>query len=97
MYPMHMAQRFGIGLVFGNENGEAEYGGDTGANERPSWGLADWDRIYLKGSGVARLVEVGRDLGVLSDADLRDISEFYSLPRFDEWNRPEWKLDWHLQ
>ena len=80
MYPLHMAARFGIGLVMGGENGEAIYSGDLSAADKPCYAYDDWERIYLKGSGVARLVEIGRDLGVFSDADIRDLSGFYSMP-----------------
>ena len=102
-YAMHMAVRFNIPLVMFGENGEALYGGDPAANDKRCWDYADWDRVYLKGSGVARLVEIGRGLGALSDADIRSISEFYSLPAREklagvEWHwwsyyRPWWPMD----
>ena len=52
-WPMHVAKRFGIKLVFFGENGEAEYGGDPSANDRPSWNEKDWQRVYMKGARVA--------------------------------------------
>ena len=101
MYPMHMAVRFGIGLVMGGENGET-YGGDSAANDKPCWDYQDWERVYLKGSGVARLVQIGRDLGVFSDADLRDISGFYSMPSREalgetQYNWLGYYIPWHPQ
>ena len=79
-YPMQMARRFGISLVMFGENGEAEYGGDPAANDKPCWDYADWDRVYLKGANVDRLVEIGTQLGAISGAEKRDVSEFYRMP-----------------
>ena len=79
-YPMQMSRRFQIPLVFFGENGEAEYGGDPAADDKPCWSKEDWDRIYLKGAGVKRLVDLGIGLGALSSKEVREISEFYSLP-----------------
>lgn len=100
-YPMHIADKFGIPLVFYGENGEAEYGGDQSANDKPCWDFSDWERVYLKGAGVKKLIDIGVGLGVLSDLEVRQISQFYSLPYFDA-SRPEFHwlgyyTKWHPQ
>src|SRR3990167_6805780 len=79
-YALHMAARFNIQLVMFGENGEAEYGGDPAANDKPRWDSADWDRVYLKGAKVENLVEIGVGLGVFDREECRSISEFYGYP-----------------
>ena len=101
-YPMRMAQIHDIPLVMFGENGEAEYGGDTGANDKPSWDTDDWDRIYQKGSSVNRLIEIGLELGALSEQEVKEITPFYSLPpmefdRIPEFNWLGYYLKWHPQ
>ena len=102
-YPMRMAARFGVRLVVGAENGEAFYSGDLSAADKPQFAYADWDRVYLKGAGMARLVQIGCDIGALSDDDLRQISEFYYMPSREQlkgieyhwlsYYRPHWPMD----
>lgn len=82
-YPMRMAAKMGINLVFYGENGEAEYGGDPSANDKPCWNYADWERVYQKGAGVDQLVGVGLDVGAFTDDEARSLSEFYRLPDID--------------
>ena len=89
-YPMRIAARFGVNLVFGAENGEASYSGDLSAADKPQFDFDYWDRVYLKDVGLARLVEKGCDLGALSVADIRDIAEFYTMPQRDQLERIEY-------
>ena len=77
-WPMNAAAHFNVPLVMFGENGEASYGGDTSANEKPCWDNADWDRVYAKGAGVERLIRIGQGLGAL-EAD-ECVSPFYSMP-----------------
>ncbi|QPJ64054.1 MAG: N-acetyl sugar amidotransferase [Candidatus Nitrohelix vancouverensis] len=62
----HMAQAFGIKLIFYGENGELEYGGSTQYKDAPKERPEDWLRQYYKGSHVDDLVRVGLDKGILS-------------------------------
>lgn len=82
-WPMRASVLYGVPLVFYGENGEAEYGGDSSANHKPSWSLEDWERVYTKGASVRHLVDIGRSLGALSDEECRTLSEFYILPDID--------------
>ena len=84
-WPMNAAAHFNVPLVMFGENGEASYGGDTSANEKPCWDNADWDRVYAKGAGVERLKIMGQRLGAL-EAD-ECVSPFYSMPE-DTWDIP---------
>lgn len=79
-YPMQMAARMKIPLVMFGENGEAEYGGDPSANDKRCWDFDDWDRVYLKGSGIADIIALGRSIGVLSLDEVLRLNEFYTLP-----------------
>lgn len=79
-FPMHMAVRMGVRLVFGAENGEATYGGDPSADEKRCWDYDEWERVYLKGSGIQKLIQIGRDTGAFTEADVHSLSPFYNLP-----------------
>lgn len=79
-WPMHVAVKFGIPLVMFGENGEAEYGGDPAANDRPCWNWQDWDRVYTKGASVYTLTELGSDLGAITEEEELSFSRFYDRP-----------------
>ncbi len=79
-WPMHCAVQYGIPLVMYGENGEAEYGGDTAANNKPCWDFKDWDRVYSKGRDVEALIGLGWDINALDNDDVRNVSPFYGLP-----------------
>ena len=89
-YPVQMSRRFGIPLIFGGENAESEYGGDPSADNKHGWDYADWERIYLKGAGVDKLINLGIELGAISQSEVREISEFYKLPKMELTNIPEY-------
>ena len=82
-FPMHMAVQFGIPLVFGAENGDGFYGGAPSANHKPRWEQKDLERIYLKGAGVDRLLAVGLDLGVFTEAEVNHLAPFYRMPELN--------------
>ena len=79
-YPMQTALRLGIPLVMYGENGEAEYGGDPAANNKPCWDQADWERVYMKGAGIGRLIDIGYEVGALSADDETSLSGYYRPP-----------------
>ena len=97
-WPMHVAAQNEIGLVFFGENGEAEYGGDPSANDKPCWGFDEWDRVYTKGVGLDKLLEIGVSLGALTKREAYSLSVFTCLPQ----KRPEFHwlgyyVPWHPQ
>ena len=79
-YPMHIALKHNIPLVFYGENGEAEYGGDPSANDKPCWEWGDWERIYQKGTGAGRIIKIGLEKGAFTDKEAESASEFYTIP-----------------
>lgn len=94
-FAFHMALRFEIKLVFYGENGEAEYGGVTRNNDRPSMPLEDWVEVYFKGATVDDLIEWGLANGVLTkdDYDESDLT-FYRPPRADELQGKGIQMHW---
>lgn len=48
-FPLHMAVKYKIPLIFYGENGEVEYGGDMKNAERPTRDLTDHDKHYFSG------------------------------------------------
>ena len=103
-WPMHVAVHRGVKLVFFGENGEAEYGGDSSANDKPCWSDDDWARIYHKGATIEKLTEIGDELGALTNDDLRTLhGGEYEWPQYMEPSqRPEFHwlgyyLPWHPQ
>jgi N-acetyl sugar amidotransferase len=79
-WPMQVAAQNDINLVFFGENGEAEYGGDPSADDKPCWDFEDWDRVYTKGVAVDQLVELAVTLGALTKEECDTVSPFYRLP-----------------
>jgi len=88
-FPVHMALRFGIQLIFYGENGALEYAGDPNSVDKPFQDILDdenWFKSYLKGTTTEELLEYAYlnknyiDKKDLSDADLT----FYKAPSVEE-------------
>lgn len=79
-YPLHVAKSLGIELIMLGENGEAEYGGDPAANHKPCWSPEDWDRVYLKSASVSVLVDIGLEMGAITQYEADHISPYYTAP-----------------
>ncbi len=60
-----VAVKFGIPLIFYGENGEVEYGGSEQNKDKANESVEDWERLYFKGAGIRKLVEVGQETGVI--------------------------------
>ncbi len=97
-WPFHVAVQNGVKLVFFGENGESEYGGDQSAADKPCWDDADWDRVYMKGASLQKLMDIGIELGAVSTDEIA--CPYYTLPQVDK--RPEFHwlgyyTPWHPQ
>lgn len=79
-WPFHVAVRNRVGIVFFGENGEAEYGGDQAANDRPCWDEGDWERVYMKGASLDKLLDIGVELKAVSETEAMRASYYYRLP-----------------
>src|SRR3990167_7263916 len=93
-WPMNAALKFGVPLVFYGENGEAEYGGDPSANDKPCWDSDVWTRLYMKGGSLEKLIFLGRELGPISEDEARNISPFYRLPPIEDMRRMGVQFHW---
>jgi N-acetyl sugar amidotransferase len=61
-YPIHMALKFGINLIFYGENGEVEYAGDPMFIDKPYRDLLNdesWLKGYMKGTTIDELIAYG--------------------------------------
>jgi N-acetyl sugar amidotransferase len=79
-WAFHVAQRFGVKLIFYGENGELEYGGSVKYKHLPKEGPEEWNYQYFKGASVDELVDYGRSRGLI-DADVpRAALQWYKPP-----------------
>ena len=88
-YPIHMAAKFNINLIFYGENGEVEYAGDPAVVDRPFMDVIDnqdWLKGYLKGSSIDEIIQHAYrekdyiDKDEFSEGDLT----FYRPPSVEE-------------
>ena len=93
-YAFQLATKFNIRLVFFGENGEAEYGGSSGANDKPCFDWQDWDRVYLKGAMVDRMMQKGRELEIFTEREAQEVGPFYQLPPIDELKAKDIQFHW---
>lgn len=76
----HLAQKFGIKLIFYGENGELEYGGSAKYKNAPKETTEDWETEYFKGAGLRELLGAGLDRGLLCRSDLENSSLQWYMP-----------------
>lgn len=102
-YCYHIAQKFGIGLVFWGENAELEYGGDETIVKNDKIDTSLSDAIYWKGSNVNELISVGlkKYPNVLKEEDICDADLiFLNTPKNVESLETAWMstfMDWKPQ
>ncbi|MDC0044728.1 N-acetyl sugar amidotransferase [Pelagibacteraceae bacterium] len=88
-FPIHIANKFQIKLIFYGENGEVEYAGDAKSVDKPYIDfLKDkkWVNGYLKGTTIDQLIKYGiKNKNYLSKEDLFDSDLcFYKPPSIDD-------------
>ena len=87
-FPIHMALKFDINLVFYGENGEVEYAGDPVFVDQPYRDLLNdeaWLKGYMKGTTIDELIRYGVETKeYMKDIDFSgcDLS-FYRPPSID--------------
>ena len=88
-FPIHMALKFGIDLIFYGENGEVEYAGDPTFVDQPYRDLLNdeaWLKGYMKGTTIDELIAYGvetKDYMKDTDWSKCDLS-FYRPPRVED-------------
>lgn len=88
-YPIWIALKFGIPLVFYGENGAVEYAGDPKLADKPYMDPEDWNTRLLKGCSLDELVAYGKaNKDYFAGADVRGSDLlFYGAPPFEEIKR----------
>ncbi len=91
-FPMHMALKFNIKLIFYGENGEVEYAGDPSSVDKPYNDVIKdlkWQKKYLKNSELNSLIKFGiknKDYIKKTDFNSSEL-KFYNLPDIKEMRR----------
>ena len=86
-YAFHIAKSLDIPLVFFGENGEAEYGGSVETEELSGMPVSTWSENYWKGVTPTSMVDIGREIGLISDEEANAISRFYFPPDLETASR----------
>tara|TARA_Y100001970_G_scaffold292492_1_gene433998 strand:- start:1883 stop:3085 length:1203 start_codon:yes stop_codon:yes gene_type:complete len=93
-FPIHMALKFNIKLIFYGENGELEYAGDPNSVDKPYKDLIEdesWINGYLKGTTLQELLKYALEKkdyisqSLIDDADLK----FYNPPNHNEMKQKD--------
>lgn len=88
-YPIWMALKFGVPLVFYGENGVVEYAGDPKLADKPYLAPEEWNTRLLKGCSLEELIDYGvhnKDYFSEKDFDKSDLI-FYGAPALEEIQR----------
>lgn len=87
-FPLHMALKFKIPLVFYGENQMAEYGGVVDSKYKSHDNFTDWGKVAYKGQrGVDTILEKGLQYGRFTQNEIdanRSTLEFYRLPAIEQ-------------
>lgn len=97
-FPLHMAVKFGIPLVFYGENQPAEYGGSVEKKNKSHDTFTDWGRVTYKGQkGVDTLIEEGLRYGRFSEEEVKANAatfNLYRLPPLEELKKLGLESHW---
>ena len=95
-WAFHIAQRFGIKLIFYGENGELEYGGSEKYKNLPKEGPEEWEEYYYKGAGVDQTVQYGIDEKLVDADELKpEDLEWYKPPHPDVIQKSGIEMHWY--
>lgn len=91
-----IAVKFGIPLIFYGENGEVEYGGDKKNKDKPFESVKDWERLYFKGAGVRKLVDVGQEAGIIKPEEVKSGAlSIYEAPPLEQIDALGAEMHWY--
>ena len=90
-YPLQMALKMGVKLVFYGENGEAEYAGDPKYVDKPYKPTTEFVTQHFKGLTFRELLDYGlQNKDYLSEDDFTESDLiFYEPPSLDSLNKAE--------
>lgn len=84
-YPVHMAVKMNINLIFYGENGELEYAGDPKYVDKPFKPSSEWLEHFYKGCKIDELVKYGlENKDYFKKEDLGNFSLKFFKPPIDE-------------
>lgn len=87
-YPLHMAIKMGIPLVFYGENQPVEYGGNIADKNRFEDDYSDRVHIQYKGTrGIDTLIEKGLEYGYFTEEEIKENTaalKYYKVPPLQE-------------
>ena len=94
-YPFQIASKFKIPLIFYGENGEVEYGGSMKNMDKPYESPVDWTEEYYKGVGFENVLEIGNEMGIISDKEMKEgCFDFYKAPPLDSIKKLGLQMHW---
>ena len=95
-YAFHIALKFKIPLIFYGENGEIEYGGSMQNKDKPFESVTDWEKLYFKGAGIDKLIEIGLETGLFTKEEIEPASSFYlyKVPPLEEVEKLGAEMHW---
>ena len=94
-YAFNLSVKLNIPLMFYGECGPVEYGGDTKNKiDQPKESFENWDLNYFKGVNINKILDKGRELGILNKEDLDKSYDFYRHPPKKEIDRVGCEMHW---
>ena len=92
----HIAEKFGVKLIFYGENGDLEYGGSTKYKNIPNESIEDWAKHYYKGGDIDELVQIGIDRGIIHKDEAKPCDiKWYKAPPPDIVQNLGLEMHWY--
>lgn len=92
----HVAEKFGVKLIFYGENGELEYGGSTKYKNSPKETVEDWEKQYYKGSGVDELYRAGLESNIIKENEISEKElDWYKAPSPEKIQQLGLEMHWY--
>jgi N-acetyl sugar amidotransferase len=94
-WAFHMALKFNIKLIMYGENGELEYGGNTKYKNLRKEGPEEWEKNYLKGNNIDKIVEIGLQKKVFKKKEVTESElQFYRSPNPEIITKSKTQMHW---
>jgi N-acetyl sugar amidotransferase len=97
-FPLDIAVKFGIPLIFYGENQPVEYGGSVEKKNRSHDTFTDWEKVTYKGQrGVDTLIEEGLKHSRFTKKEIDDNAQtfaFYRLPHYEKMKQLGLESHW---
>lgn len=95
-WAFHIAEKFGVKLIFYGENGELEYGGSTQYKNTPKENIESFAEQYYKGTSVDLLAEYALTENILTKNEINIFDlDWYKLPHPDILLQKQIEMHWY--